>query len=151
MIICFDMDGTIADLFSVENWLPKLEASDPTPYAEAAPMWNMEELAEVLESLAAEIRIVSWLSKDSTEAYKQEVREAKKDWLARMGFPYDHFHGVQYGTTKANCVRRYLSEGEEAILIDDNAKVREGWHLGRTVDPTAENIIDFLRSLLEED
>ena len=31
-MICFDMDGTIADLYAVENWLPMLRAFDPTPY-----------------------------------------------------------------------------------------------------------------------
>jgi hypothetical protein len=46
-------------------------------------------------------------------------------------------------------VRRYLAEDETAILIDDNAKVREGWHLGETIDPTACDIIEILRSLLE--
>jgi hypothetical protein len=151
MIICFDMDGTIADLFAVDNWLEKLRSEDPTPYEEAAPMWNMEELAEVLEGLRMaeiEIRIVSWLSKDSTEEYKTAVREAKRNWLETYGFPYDHFHGVAYGATKADSIRRYLDENEEAILIDDNAKVRDGWHLGRTIDPTAEDIIEILRSLL---
>ena len=33
--IVFDMDGTIADLYGVENWLPKLRAYDPTPYQTA--------------------------------------------------------------------------------------------------------------------
>ena len=33
--IWFDMDGTLADLYGVENWLEKLRASDPSPYAEA--------------------------------------------------------------------------------------------------------------------
>lgn len=35
MRICFDMDGTIADLYGVENWLDYLIAEDVKPYAEA--------------------------------------------------------------------------------------------------------------------
>ena len=35
--INFDMDGTIADLYGVKNWLPYLEAEDTTPYAIAKP------------------------------------------------------------------------------------------------------------------
>ena len=31
MMIWFDMDGTIANLYGVENWLPMLRAYDPTP------------------------------------------------------------------------------------------------------------------------
>ena len=41
-IICFDMDGTIADLYAVNNWQNMLRAYDPTPYATAEPMWDME-------------------------------------------------------------------------------------------------------------
>jgi hypothetical protein len=150
-MICFDMDGTIADLYAVRGWEPKLRAEDPTPYIEAKPLWNMEELKVVLVELQKkniEIRIITWLAIDSSQVYKNEVREAKLDWLAEMGFPFDRFHGVQYGTTKADCVRRYLEDNETAILIDDNAKVRSGWHLGDTVDPTAVDIIEYLRSLI---
>ena len=151
MKIVFDMDGTIADLYAVENWEPRLRAEDASPYAEAVPMWDMEILNQLLEMLMAqghEIIIVTWLSKDSTEEYKDAVREAKREWLAEQCFPYNRFHGVQYGATKADSIRKYMNHDEEAILIDDNAKVRNGWHLGRAIDPTDIDIIQFLESLL---
>lgn len=150
-MICFDMDGTIADLYGVEGWLEMLRAENPTPYRQAKPMWDMVELAETLRTLQAngiEIRIITWLSMNSTENYKNETRQAKREWLDELGFPYDNFHGVQYGATKANSVRRYLAENEGAILIDDNAKVREGWHLGETINPTECDIIEMLKNLL---
>ena len=31
MTIWFDMDGTISDLYAVENWLPMLRAENPKP------------------------------------------------------------------------------------------------------------------------
>lgn len=150
-MICFDMDGTIADLYGVKDWNEKLRASDPSPYQMAKPMWDMEELAKVLWQLIElniEIRIITWLSMDSSEEYKKQVRKAKIDWLVKNGFPFSHFHSVQYGTTKANCVRYDLDDNETAILIDDNQKVRAGWHLGDTIDPTAENIIESLKKLV---
>lgn len=150
-MICFDMDGTIADLYGVENWLPMLREFDPTPYEVAEPMWQMAELAEVLNLLRAvgvEIRIITWLSKESNPQYDAEVREAKRNWLAEQNFPFDHFHGVQYGATKADSIRRYLPSGETAILIDDNAKIRNGWHMGEAIDPTACDIVEVLRNLL---
>ena len=150
-MVCFDMDGTIADLYAVEGWLSMLRSENPTPYRMAEPMWDMAELTEVLLAVMAvgiEVRIVTWLSKDSSEEYKDEVRLAKREWLAEQNFPFDHFHGVQYGATKADSVRRYLNEGETAILIDDNDRVREGWTLGETIDPTTEDIIEILRTLI---
>lgn len=151
-MIVWDMDGTIADLYGVEGWLEKLRAENPLPYEIAKPMWDMERLANIIRGLQAigiEQRIVSWLSMGSSEEYKTEVRRAKREWLDEFGFPYDHFHGVQFGATKADSVRKFLADDEEAILIDDSFKVREGWHLGETVDPTEVDIIDFLGTLLE--
>ena len=100
--INFDMDGTIADLYGVKDWLALLRSENPTPYRTAVPMCDMAELNEVCELLRAEgweINIITWLSKDSSEEYKNLVREAKRAWLEEQGFHYDHFHGVQYGAT----------------------------------------------------
>ena len=152
-MICFDMDGTIADLYAVENWLPMLRAFDPTPYEIAEPMWDMVELASLLtqcQSIGIEIRIITWLSKDSNPEYDRAVREAKRNWLEAQGFPFDHFHGVQYGATKADSIRKYLAENETAILFDDNAKVRSGWHMGEAIDPTATNILEVLADILSQ-
>lgn len=146
--INFDMDGSINKFYDVPDWLPKLRAEDPSPYLDAEPMWDMEKLNEVLEKLREagwEINVITWLSKNSSEEYKDAVREAKKAWLEKWGFVYDHFHGVQYGATKADSVRERTDYG---ILIDDNAKVRDGWHLGETIDPTTTNIIVALAALL---
>lgn len=150
-LICFDMDGTIADLYAVENWLEMLRAYNARPYEIAEPMWDMVELNMVLAELKAngyEIAIITWLSKDSTAEYDNAVRLAKKQWLEDMGFEYDYFHGVKYGTTKANTIRRYMDGYENAILIDDNDKVRNGWTLGGTINPTEENIIEVLKGLV---
>ncbi len=152
-MVVFDMDGTIADLYSVNGWLEMLRAFDPTPYIEAKPMWDMEELATVLNCLRVvgiEVRIVTWLSMETTKEYDSAVRLAKREWLEQYGFPFDHFHGVAYGATKADSVRRYLAENEGAILIDDNAKVREGWHLGEAIDPTEIDIVEYLKGLLNQ-
>ena len=151
-MIVWDMDGTIADLYGVEGWLEKLRAENSLPYEIAKPMWDMERLVNIIRGLQAigiEQRIVSWLSMDSSEQYKTEVRRAKREWLDEFDFPYDHFHGVQYGATKADSVRKFLADDETAILIDDSARVRKGWHLGETIDPTEVDIIDFLGTLLE--
>lgn len=148
-MICFDMDGTIADLYGVDNWLDMLRTYDPTPYANAEPMWDMAELADILNALRAngvEIRIITWLSKESTAEYDNAVRNAKREWLAKYGFPYDHFHGIRYGATKADSVRKYLNGS--AWLIDDNATVRKGWNMGEAIDPTTCDIVELLRGLL---
>lgn len=154
MMFCFDMDGTIADLYAVSDWKKKLENEDASPYLNAAPMWDMAELNEALMLLAKEgheIRVISWLAMDSSEEYKDAVRAAKIEWLKRFDFPVDKCHFVAYGTTKAKCVRKAASQ-DSAVLIDDNSKVRNGWHLGETIDPTAiDDLPAVLRSYLREE
>lgn len=146
-ILVFDMDGTIADLYGVDNWLADLRSENPRPYVMAKPMYDMADLKFVLEMLKAhgwEVVVTSWLSKGSTEKYDEVVRTAKRDWLARYNFPYDSIHLVKYGTTKANCTRKL---GGYQILVDDNEKVRSGWNLGSTINAN-ENILEKLVDLL---
>ena len=146
--ICFDMDGTIADLYAVKDWLPKLRAEDASPYLDAKPMWDMEALAGILRQLQNQgitITVITWLAKDSSAEYKKAVREAKLAWLEKYDFPFDHFHGVQYGATKADSVRKFTNN---AWLIDDNAKVRSGWHLGEAIDPTEVDILSLFEGLI---
>ena len=46
--IYFDMDGTIANLYGVENWLPLLRSCDASPYVNALPMLDMAKLWSLL-------------------------------------------------------------------------------------------------------
>lgn len=146
------MDGTIADLYNVPDWLDKLQSENPEPYIVAAPMWDMIRLRAALRKLQGQgwqVRVISWLAKDSSESYKEAVRAAKRRWLEHYDFPLDGVHLVEYGTTKANCVRRYL-DSEPMILIDDNEKVRHGWNLGDAINPQEVDIIQYLEKLVED-
>lgn len=143
-VIAWDMDGTLADLYGVNDWLDKLHKEDATPYLEARPLVNVEELTKVLLSLKAAgyaLAIVSWLAGGSSKQYDKDVRQAKRAWLDKY-FPgiFDEVHLVKYGTTKRQAVRRY----DEAVLVDDNAKVRKGFR-GQTID--ASNSKKMLREL----
>ena len=146
-ILVFDMDGTIADLYGVENWLADLRSENPRPYILAKPLYDMDSLNIILELLKEQgwkIVVTSWLAKNSSALYDEVVREAKRMWLNKYNFPFDEIHLVKYGTTKANCTRKL---GGFQILIDDNEKVRNGWTLGDTINAN-ENILKKLVDLL---
>lgn len=81
------MDGTIADLYGVENWLPMLRAEDATPYRIAKPLVNITRfnvLCGLLRRQGYEIGVISWLSKESSKEYKKAVRAAKREWLKNI-------------------------------------------------------------------
>lgn len=150
-MVCFDMDGTIADLYKVKGWLKALREFNPMPYRVAEPMWDMDELALLLmefQKIGVQVNIITWLSKETTPTYDHQVRNAKIDWLRYYDFPFDHFYGVDYGVRKSDVIRQWLGENETAILIDDNAEVRKDWDVGETIDPTTCNIIEVLKNLL---
>lgn len=147
--LVFDMDGTIADLYGVDNWLEDLRAENPRPYEIARPLYDMNALNAILDIFKLQgwkIVVTTWLAKNSSKDYDRLVREAKLAWLEKYNFPYDEIHLVKYGTTKANCTRK---NGGFQVLVDDNDRVRKGWNLGAVINAN-ENIIEKLADLLEE-
>lgn len=145
--LVFDMDGTIADLYGVTDWLPMLEKENPSPYIEAKPIYDTNILNNVLLAYKKQgwnIIITSWLAKNSTKEYDIAVKKAKLDWLKKHNFPYDECYIVKYGTIKSNCTKHL---GGFQILIDDNKEVRKDWSLGSTIDAN-QNILEILTDYL---
>lgn len=142
--IYFDMDGTIADLYSVENWLDDLINKNTRPYEEAKVMVRMTSLARILNRLQRQgyiIGIVSWLAKNSNTEYDQRVKQAKLEWLIKHlpSVHWDEIHIVRYGTPKQTIV-----EYNEGILFDDEEQNRTNW-TGTAYD--VHNIIEILKGL----
>ena len=139
--INFDMDGTIADLYGVDNWLNDLIHSNPRPYAVAKPLVKMQVLARMLNTKKRQgykINIISWLAKNSTPEYDEMVRNAKIDWLKKhlKSVEFDNIFIVKYGTPKQN-----LAKG---FLFDDEVNNRINWK-GIAFD--VNNIINDLKTL----
>jgi hypothetical protein len=125
--IYFDMDGTIANLYGVPNWLEKIEQSDVTPYKEAQVLLNMQGLAHRLNTLQKAgyvIGIISWLSKSGTPEYNEAVAQAKVAWLKQHlgSVKFDEIHITAFGIRKSK-----VAEIKNGILFDDNPKVRREW------------------------
>ena len=141
--INFDMDGTIADLYGVENWLDYLIAGDVFPYENAEPLLRLSALARRLNNLQKNgynLAVISWLSKSGTDEYNAEVEAVKRAWLKKHlpSVKWDAIHIVPYGTPKQNFCGNPLD-----ILFDDEAKNRENW-TGRAYD-----VNDILATLEE--
>ena len=125
--LCFDMDGTIANLYSNPNWLSQMRKYSPRPYAIAKPMCDMRALARRLNNLQKmgyRIAIISWLSKESNKTYDEAVIKAKTEWLAKHlgSVKFDEVHFVKYGKKKSK-----IAKVKNGVLFDDSAKVRKEW------------------------
>lgn len=123
-VINFDLDGTIADLYGVANWLDYLIAEDATPYAVAKPLVNMQVLARLLNKLQRNgytINIISWTSKNGSDTYNSLVADVKKAWLKKhlKSVKFNNIFVVPYGTPKNT-----IADG---ILFDDEERNRTTW------------------------
>ena len=139
--INFDMDGTLADFYGVENWLEYLMNKDAYPYIAAKPLVNMSVLARYLNRLqhnGYEINIISWLAKNSTKDFDKIVTEAKKKWLKKHlpSVNWNKIMIVAYGVNKST-----LGNG---ILFDDEEPNRNMW--GESADDV-HNILGVLKEI----
>ena len=142
MTIYFDMDGTIANLYGVENWLAKLINEDATPYTDATPLVRLSTLARLLNKAQRnghKIGIVSWLAKNSTVEYDIKVTNAKIEWLNThlKSVHFDEIKIGKYGTPKSTMV-----EDKNGILFDDEEPNRNEW---KGVAHDVDNIIEILK------
>jgi hypothetical protein len=151
MKIYFDMDGTIADLYSSPDWLSKLQAYDPEPYATARPLVNLALLARRIHQVQKkghQVGIISWLSKESTYDYNQAVTQAKLDWLRRHlpSVSFDSIDIIPYGQPKWE-----LAEGNcQNILFDDERRNNVEWmchYCGYAYTP--DKIFEIIKELLK--
>lgn len=140
--IWFDLDGTLAGLYDVPNWLPMLIAADPAPYKLAAPLVNMNKLARTLNKLQRagyKLGIISWLSKSSTPEYDEAVTAAKLWWLKKHlnSVQWDEINIVAYGRNKWEVCKK-------GILFDDELNNRLTWG-EKAYEPS--EIFDILKTL----
>lgn len=142
--ICFDMDGTIANLYKVEGWLNDLENHNARPYREAEVMMNMQVLARRLNTLQKNgyrLVIISWLSRSGNAVYNEAVAQVKREWLRKhlASVHWDEIHIVEYGTPKSTVVNT-----TNAILFDDEEHNRTEWK-GQAY--TEADIMNILKTL----
>lgn len=130
MNIYFDLDGTLADFYSVDNWLRKILENDSSPYREARPLHNFSYLAKLMhkcQKKGIEFSIISWGSKNSTENFLMAVADEKRKWL-KTHLPSVQFSEiiiVPYGTPKENYKNSHFD-----ILFDDEQANRKNWKNG---------------------
>lgn len=149
MVIALDMDGTLAGLYDVPNWLESIRGEDTTPYEVAEPLCDVDALARVLELARSEghtVEIVSWNCKvDISPEYRRRVRKEKVRWLKRYGLlgEVDAVHVVKHGTPKSK-----VASGR-GVLFDDEMANREEWSSsGRGVAFDAVNLVARIEQIV---
>jgi hypothetical protein len=145
--IYFDMDGTIADLYGQENWLERLMNEEPELYLKAQPLIDMGVLRDKIEELQEkdiEVKVITWLAKNTSNNHLTIITEEKLEWLDNTGIEFDDIHIVKYGTEKHNIPKSVKGD----ILFDDNADVRMNWELAGGIAYNEKQIFEKLNEIL---
>lgn len=142
MKIWFDMDGTIADLYGVRDWMPAILARDTRPYEIARGIGNLALIARLLNKAQAnghEIGIISWTAKNAPAEYNARIATVKREWLGKhfASVKWNEIKVVEYGTNK------YMACGG-GILFDDEEPNRKAWGRG-AYEPR--EIVEVLKAL----
>ena len=124
--IWFDMDGTIANLYAVNNWLAYLCDEQTTPYVLAKPLLNFSAFARMLHRLQRNgyrIGVVTWGAKNASVSFNMAIEITKRQWLKKHlpSVIWDEFRFFAYGTDKNS-----VNSGND-ILFDDEARNRASW------------------------
>lgn len=151
--IYFDMDGTVYDLYGMENWLEMLRNEEKGAFTLGNALVDMVALKEVCLKLIAkgyQIGIITWLPMGASLEYCEICTKEKREW-AEKNMPYiSEFYALEYGVPKQYAPARRAAE---MWLVDDNKEVREMWvteKQRKAIDAT-ENIINALVALAEKE
>jgi len=126
--VYLDMDGTIANLYGIENWLPRLRAEDKTIFLECEPMISEKELLNKFPTENFEMKILSMTPLNATENYCLDVINQKNEWLNK------YFPSITKRIYKPYGHNKNLKNSENAILIDDSEPIRKSWR-GIAINP----------------
>lgn len=124
-MIYLDMDGTIADTYSIEGWLDRILAHDASVFLDAKPA-DKDKVMKLIEFLDDDVTILTMLPEctltgKEREAYFDKVKKAKVDWLSKYFPEFTKIEFVDYQQAKST----YWKEGD--VLIDDSSSQIKSW------------------------
>lgn len=142
--ICFDMDGTIADLYNHPDWLSYFQ-NERSIFQYLEPLVPVRAFNALIEKLntVCDVRIITWLPMGATKEYNNTCRQDKKRWVATFTPSIKKIHAIKYGSRKHGI--RGLSP--KAILFDDNKSVRDSWTKSGRIAFDEKNIFKILTEI----
>ena len=125
--VILDLDGTVYDLYSVENWLEKLRSEDSSVFSEGDFIGDynrFKTVCEKLVSVGVQFEVITWLPMQASEEYELECTEVKREWVKKFMPFVTEFTAQSYGIPKQNAIKK---RAKTMYLLDDNREVCEMW------------------------
>jgi deoxyribodipyrimidine photolyase len=152
--IYFDLDGTVYNLYGINDWLSKLREEKVSVYTEGEKLFEESKFYKIVCSLLScgvRFGVITWGSMTATPEFEIETENAKREWV-KENLPFvESFAYQQYGTPKQQAIK---NRTRNDILIDDNFDVLQTWINGKTrkgYQVTKEkDVTKILEEILEE-
>lgn len=119
--VYIDMDGTIANLYEVNNWLEKLRSEERDLFNNLKPITTQERLLKIFPKKLYNVKILSMTPKNASEEYCEIVKQEKNIWLDKYFPQITERIYLKYGDNKN------LKNSKNAILLDDNETIRKNF------------------------
>ena len=85
--IYFDLDGTLYDLYGMENWLERIEKEKPNTFTDGNFIVNYDEFIQCVTKLKEQgynFNVISWLPYDVTYNYRKKCEQEKRSWIKKF-------------------------------------------------------------------
>lgn len=126
--VYIDMDGTIADLYNMNDWLNGLRKEKEGVFINLDPLITQKELLKLFPLDFYDLCIFSMTPKDASREYCAQVIKEKNLWLDR------YFPAIKKRIYRKYGDNKNLKNSQNAILVDDNKVIRKNFR-GLALDP----------------
>lgn len=129
--IYFDLDGTLYNLYKIENWLDYLENEKNGIFLTDNFIGDYDEFMNEIQRLLVagyKFGVITWLPMRASREYEEVCRTEKTTWIEKYLPFVIEVNICSYGIPKQNCIQKRCSE---MILIDDNAEVCKIWNTNK--------------------
>lgn len=153
--IYFDLDGTVYDLYNIDDWLKKLTTEQDGVFTEGDFLVDYVDFMECIHQLQDYgyiFGVITWLPMQATPEYEEICRQEKIMWINEYLPFVSEINICSYGIPKQNCIQK---RSQTMILIDDNAEVCKMWNTAiqrKSININEEyTVIDALNEIIENE
>ncbi|MGN0961492.1 MAG: hypothetical protein ACI4PF_04765 [Christensenellales bacterium] len=153
--IYFDLDGTVYNLYGIENWLQYLDEENSEVFLMGDFMVDYKKFMDCIASLTKKgysFGVITWLPMRASVEFEEDCRQQKIKWVKQFLPFVTEITCQSYGIPKQNAIQK---KSEKMFLIDDNKEVCNIWEQEKNciaVNLTKDfNVIDALNQILIND
>ena len=125
--IYFDLDGTVYNLYGIENWLQYLEEENSNVFIMGDFMVDHKKFMDCITALTKRgysFGVITWLPMRASVEFEEECRQQKVKWIKHFLPFVTEINCQSYGIPKQNAIQKKSSK---MFLIDDNKEVCNTW------------------------